>query len=195
MKKEFSSSASWNSAAVAGLVMGIATIILDYLPTLTLAIGLKGFLGSVLVFLIKIAKIVACVYVFRLMMLRFFNTYETDYARLQRFWPENRFVLIPYRCRILSPADACHQSGDNDTGDPGSPELLPEHNGFKHYGGHGEDVLETPGYHFRFLSNLLLPMGLATFYNLCQKTLPDRPVRGSRTRKRKHRHSISHGIF
>ena len=88
MKKEFSSSASWNSAAVAGLVMGIATIILDYLPTLTLAIGLKGFLGSVLVFLIKIAKIVACVYVFRLMMLRFFNTYETDYARLQRFGPK-----------------------------------------------------------------------------------------------------------
>ena len=85
MKKEFSSSVSWNCAAVSGLVMAVATIILDYLPTLALAIGLKGFLGSFLMFLIRIAKIVACVYVFRLLMLRFFNAYETDYTRLQHY--------------------------------------------------------------------------------------------------------------
>ena len=85
MKKEFSSSASWNSAAVAGLVMAVATIILDYMPTLALAIGFKGFPGGFLVFLIKVAKIVACVYVFRLLMLRFFNAYETDYTKLQHY--------------------------------------------------------------------------------------------------------------
>ena len=85
MKKEFSSSVSWNNAAVSGLVMAIATIILDYLPTLALAIGINGFFGSFVLFLIKIAKIVACIYVFRLLMLRFFNSYEVDYTRFQRY--------------------------------------------------------------------------------------------------------------
>ncbi len=85
MKKEFSSSTSWNSAALAGLAMAAATIILDYLPTLALAIGINGFLGSFFLFLIKIVKIVACIYVFRLLMLRFFNSYEVDYTRLQHY--------------------------------------------------------------------------------------------------------------
>lgn len=85
MKKEFSSSASWNSAAVAGLVMAIATIILDYLPTLVLAIEIKGFIGSFLVFLVKVAKIAACIYVFKVLMDRFNGTVKTDYARLQRY--------------------------------------------------------------------------------------------------------------
>ncbi len=85
MKKEFSSSLSWNSAAVAGLVMAIATIILDYLPTLVLAIGIKGFIGSFLVFLVKIAKIAACIYVFKVLIDRFNGTVKTDYARLQRY--------------------------------------------------------------------------------------------------------------
>ena len=85
MKKEFSPGLSWNSAAVAGLVMAIATIILDYLPTLVLAIGIKGFIGSFLVFLVKIVKIAACVYVFKVLIDRFYGSVKTDYARLQRY--------------------------------------------------------------------------------------------------------------
>ncbi len=85
MKKEFSSSVSWNSAAVAGLVMAVATIILDYLPTLVLTIGIKGFFGSFLVFLVKIAKIAACIYVFKVLMDRFNRDVNTDYAGLQRY--------------------------------------------------------------------------------------------------------------
>ena len=76
MKKEFSSSVSWNSAALAGLVMGTATIILDYLPMLPALLGGEG---------LKIVKVVTCIYLFRVLMLRFFNTVQTDYARLQRY--------------------------------------------------------------------------------------------------------------
>ena len=85
MKKEFSSSVSWNSAAVAGLVMAVSTIAADYLTTLPVILGAKGFVGSVIVYLLKFAKIVACVYVFRVLMLRFHNNVETDYTRLQHY--------------------------------------------------------------------------------------------------------------
>ena len=46
MKKEFSSSVSWNSAALAGLVMGTATIILDYLPMLPALLGGEGMFAD-----------------------------------------------------------------------------------------------------------------------------------------------------
>ncbi len=48
MKKEFSSSVSWNSAALAGLFMGTATIILDYLPMLPALLGGEGCLPTCL---------------------------------------------------------------------------------------------------------------------------------------------------
>ncbi len=84
MKKEFSSSVSWNSAALAGLVMGTATIILDYLPMLPALLGGEGMFADLLGGALKIVKIVTCIYLFRVLMLRFFNTVQTDYARLQR---------------------------------------------------------------------------------------------------------------
>ncbi len=85
MKKEFSSSVSWNSAALAGLAMGAATIILDYLPVLPSLLGGEGMLADLLGGVFKIVKIVACVYLFRILMLRFFNSVQTDYAKLQRY--------------------------------------------------------------------------------------------------------------
>ena len=85
MKKEFSSSASWNSAALAGLVMGAATIILDYMPMLPALLGWSGIFSGMLSWMLKIAKIIACIYLFRVLMLRFFNSVQTDYAGLQRY--------------------------------------------------------------------------------------------------------------
>ena len=85
MKKEFSSSVSWNSAAVAGLVMAVATIAADYITSLPVLLGVGGFAGSILVYLLKFAKIIACVYVFRLLMLRFHNSVSVDYTRLQHY--------------------------------------------------------------------------------------------------------------
>lgn len=85
MKKEFSSSLSWNSAAVAGLVMGAATIALDYLPMLPALLGGDSVIGDLLGGVLKIAKIIVCIYLFRVLMLRFFNAVQTDYAGLQRY--------------------------------------------------------------------------------------------------------------
>ena len=85
MKKEFSSSLSWNSAAVAGLVMGAATIVLDYLPMLPALIGCGEIASDLLGGALKIVKIIACIYLFRVLMLRFFNAVQTDYAGLQRY--------------------------------------------------------------------------------------------------------------
>ncbi len=85
MKKEFSSGASWNSAALAGLAMGAATIALDYLPMLPAFIGCGEIASELLGGALKIVKVLACIYLFRALMLRFFNTVRTDYARLQRY--------------------------------------------------------------------------------------------------------------
>lgn len=82
MKKEFSSGISWNSAAVAGLLMACATIGADYITTLPARLGAGGVLIS---YLLKCAKIIACIYVFRLLMLLFYNRFRTDYAKLQRY--------------------------------------------------------------------------------------------------------------
>ncbi len=85
MKKEFSSSVSWNSAALAGLVMGASTIALDYLPMLPALTGCGETAGYLLGGALKIVKIIACICLFRVLMLRFFRTVQTDYARLQRY--------------------------------------------------------------------------------------------------------------
>lgn len=85
MKKEFSSSASWNSAAVAGLIMAISTIAADYISSLPVLLGAKGFISGLVVYLLKFVKIVACVYVFRILMLRFHNTVSADYTKLQHY--------------------------------------------------------------------------------------------------------------
>lgn len=83
MKEEFSSGASWNSAAVYGLVMAVATIALDYLCGLTALAG--GFAAVLLSTVAKIAKIVACLWLFRLLMLKFFSSFKTDYTHFYHF--------------------------------------------------------------------------------------------------------------
>lgn len=85
MKKEFSSSLSWNNAALAGLVMAVATIAADYITSLPALLGAGGFAAGILVYILKFAKIIACVYVFRLLMLRFHNNVSVDYTRLQHY--------------------------------------------------------------------------------------------------------------
>ncbi len=83
MKEEFSSGASWNSAAVYGLVMAVATIALDYLCGLTALAG--GFAAVLLSTVAKIAKILACLWLFRVLMLKFFNSFKTDYTHFYHF--------------------------------------------------------------------------------------------------------------
>lgn len=85
MKKEFSSSVSWNSAALAGLAMGAATIALDYLPMLPALTGCGEIASDLLGGALKIVKIIVCIYLLKALMLRFFRTVQTDYARLQRY--------------------------------------------------------------------------------------------------------------
>lgn len=84
MTNEFSSSTSWNSAAVAGLVMGAVTIAADYLTTVPMLLG-GGMVSTLLTYILKIAKIFVCIYVFRYLMQRFHDTVRTDYTRIQRY--------------------------------------------------------------------------------------------------------------
>lgn len=84
MTKEFSSSTSWNCAAVAGLVMGAVTIAADYLTTVPMLLG-GGMVSTLLTYILKIAKIFVCIYVFRYLMQRFHDTVRTDYTRIQRY--------------------------------------------------------------------------------------------------------------
>ena len=80
----FSSSASWNKAAIAGFVMAAATIALDLLKNWSAMAG--GFLGVFLNMLLSVAKVFACFLLFRYLMRRFFNEYEDlTYQRLQHY--------------------------------------------------------------------------------------------------------------
>lgn len=85
MKKEFSSSVSWNSAALAGLVMGVFTIAVDYLPSLPLLLGGTGVFVGILNFILKVVKIVACVIAFKYLLERFHNNVKVGYPELQRY--------------------------------------------------------------------------------------------------------------
>lgn len=85
MKKEFSSSVSWNSAALAGLVMGVFTIAVDYLPSLPLLLGGTGVFVGILNLILKVVKIVACVIAFKYLLERFHNNVKVGYPELQRY--------------------------------------------------------------------------------------------------------------
>ncbi len=84
MSNEFSSSASWNKAAVAGFVMAAVTIAMELLKGWSGTAG--GFLGVLLNLLVSIAKIVVCVILFRNLMGRFaFGFSGVTYPRLQHY--------------------------------------------------------------------------------------------------------------
>ena len=84
MKKEYSSGAGWNSASTSGLVMGLATIALALLQGL--AGKTSGIGGGVLSIATMFVKIVACVMLFRWLMVRFHDEYDgIDHGRLVKF--------------------------------------------------------------------------------------------------------------
>ncbi len=84
MGKEFSSSASWNNAAVAGFVMAAVTIAMELIKGWSGMAG--GFLGVFLNLMASIAKIFICVILFRYLMKRFAERFsEVTYPRLQRY--------------------------------------------------------------------------------------------------------------
>lgn len=74
MKKEYSSSASWNSAASAGLIMGLGTIALALVQSF--AGKIPGLAGSLIGFLAMVLKIAACIYLFKWLLVRFYEAYE-----------------------------------------------------------------------------------------------------------------------
>lgn len=84
MKKEFTSGSSWNSAAVAGLIMGAATIILAIISGLIAKTGGVG--GGVLQSLFLFVKIAACILLFKKLMARFKDSFEgVDRPRLYKY--------------------------------------------------------------------------------------------------------------
>ena len=84
MKKEFSSSESWNSAALAGLVMAAVTVAAELIGVQCGKI--TGFMGGVANFLAWAGKLVLCAVTFKYLMKRFHATHEgIDYPRLQRY--------------------------------------------------------------------------------------------------------------
>lgn len=74
MKTDFSSGASWNSAAKAGLVMGLATIALMLVTSLTGKV--EGMLGWTLNCILTILKITVCIVLFKKLMTRFANAFK-----------------------------------------------------------------------------------------------------------------------
>lgn len=74
MKKEYTSSASWNSAASAGLIMGLGTIVLALVQSL--AGKIPGIAGGFIGFLAMVLKIAACIYLFRWLLIRFNESYD-----------------------------------------------------------------------------------------------------------------------
>ena len=84
MKKEFTSGSSWNSASVAGLIMGAATIILTIISSLLARTGGVG--GGILQSFYLLIKIAACILIFKKLMTRFMDSFEgVDRRRLYNY--------------------------------------------------------------------------------------------------------------
>lgn len=84
MKKEFTSGESWNSAAIAGLILAVATIAAELVSSLCGKIG--GFAGGFLGFIAWAGKLVLCAVLFRYLMLKFKSSYDgVEYPHLQRY--------------------------------------------------------------------------------------------------------------
>jgi hypothetical protein len=84
MLKEYSSSASWNSAAIAGLVMAAVTIAIELLGALCAKV--PGVAGGFLNFIAWAAKMVLCAFTFKFLLQRFHDNYEgVDYFALKKY--------------------------------------------------------------------------------------------------------------
>ena len=84
MKKEYSSSASWNSAAIAGLIMAAVTIAAELVSALCGKV--PGMAGGLLAFLAWALKLVACAITFRYLLKRFHASFDgVEYPQLQRY--------------------------------------------------------------------------------------------------------------
>lgn len=74
MNKELTRGASWNSAAIAGLIMAGVTIVLGAAEGLTGKIG--GFLGGFLHFFVWMFKVGGCIVAFKWLMEKFHARYD-----------------------------------------------------------------------------------------------------------------------
>ncbi|MBO6248196.1 MAG: DUF4199 domain-containing protein [Bacteroidales bacterium] len=84
MKKEFTSGESWNSAAIAGLVLALVTIAAECISMLCGKLG--GVAGAFLGFLVWAGKMVLCALVFKRLLTKFQKDFaDIDYPRLQRY--------------------------------------------------------------------------------------------------------------
>ena len=84
MKKEYSSSASWNSAAVAGLLMAAVTIAADLL--ITLGAKVQGFAGGFIHFFLWAGKLALCAFTFRALLKKFHQSFEgVDFFNLKKY--------------------------------------------------------------------------------------------------------------
>ena len=79
MEKELNSGAIWNSAALAGLQLGLATIALTLASSL--AADLSGLAGGLLRFLLWAAKLVCCILLLRRLLRRFQQKNEAPDGR------------------------------------------------------------------------------------------------------------------
>ena len=84
MQKEYSSSASWNSASIAGLALAAITIAAELLGAL--CAKLPGIAGGFLNFVAWAGKLVLCAFTFKQLLQRFHSTYEgVDYFALRKY--------------------------------------------------------------------------------------------------------------
>ena len=84
MKKEYTSGDSWNSAAIAGLVLALVTIAVEFVSSLCGKVN--GVAGGFLGFLTWAAKMVICATMFRYLMKKFHSSFSgVEYPNMQRY--------------------------------------------------------------------------------------------------------------
>jgi len=84
MKNDFTSAASWNSAALAGLVLAAITLAFTFLQGL--AGNVEGVVSGLLGIVAWLAKLAACVVAFRWFLIRFHDKFSgVDYTRLKNY--------------------------------------------------------------------------------------------------------------
>ena len=84
MKKEYTSGDSWNSAAIAGLVLAIITIAAELVAALCGKVN--GFAGGFLGFLAWAGKLVLCAVAFRYLMRKFHSSFSgVEYPEMRRY--------------------------------------------------------------------------------------------------------------
>ena len=84
MTRDYSSSASWNSAAIAGFILAAVTVAAEILGQLCGKVGSFG--GDVLGFFAWAAKMVLCALTFKMLLKRFYDSYDgVDHFSLKKY--------------------------------------------------------------------------------------------------------------